>query len=352
VTVDILFRDGQQLTARIGDSADPEDNAYYYLTVDGDDRLYAIAAGTVEDLKSEKDLLHPVEQIQVFSALLDRITVKEAAGTVQKEWALQGKVSDRDAAENWMVTVPFTYPADYDVIKNMRDSAESLRLGIYVGTEKELNLSDYGLDRPKAVLEFHMAEGSTGTVSDAGVYDVSDWEERTVTLALGNPKSEMVDYVLCGGEVYTINHFTVSTFTETEPLATAARYPVATPLNSLESVMVEKQGQETVHYALIHQDTENTDSSEASTARCIRNGEEIPYESFSAAYERLLTVTVSGILKGDYTLREPHTKYTFRTVSAGTHTVELSDYDGMHDAVIMDGHALFYLIKDGMTEMP
>ena len=73
---------------------------------------------------------------------------------------------------------------------------------------------------------------------------------------------------------------------------------------------------------------------------------------FSAAWERLLTVTVSGKLPKDYQPGEPHTKYTFRTVSGGTHTVKLSDYDGMHDAVTMDGHTLFYLIKNGMTELP
>ena len=355
VMAEIFFRDGQHVTVRIGNSADPDDNAYYYLTVDGDDRLYAVAAGTVEDLRSEKELLHPVHQIQIFSALLDKITVQDGEGSVLKEWALQGKVSDQDAAENWLVTAPFTYPADYDVIKNMRDMAESLRLGVYIGTENELNLADYGLDKPTAVLEFHMAEGSTGTVSDAGVYDVSDWEERSVTLKLGSRKTEMVDYVLCGGEVYTINHFTISTFTETDPISTAARYPVATPLNSLESVMVEKQGEETVHYALVHQsgDDETDSGGETTTTdRCIRNGKEIPYDAFSAAYERLLTVTVSGRLKGEYSQREPHTKYTFRTVSGGTHTVELSDYDGMHDAVSMDGHTLFYLIRDGMTELP
>ena len=353
VKAEILFRDGQAVTARIGNSADPEDNAYYYLTVDGDDRLYAVAAGTVEDLRSEKELLHPVTQIQVFSTLLDRITVRNGDGTVRTEWALQGRVSDQDAAENWRVTVPFSYPADYDMIRNMRDAAEDLRLGIYIGKADEANLADYGLDSPTAELEFHMAEGSTGTVSDSGVYDVSDWEERTVTLTLGKQKSEMVDYVLCGGEIYTINHFTVSTFTETEAIATAARYPVATPLNSLESVTIEKQGEETIHYGVLRQGGENGETADTETSnRCIRNGEEIPWEAFEAAYERLLTVTISGRMGGDYTLKDAHTKYTFRTVSGGTHTVELSDYDGVHDAVTMDGMTLFYLIRGGMTELP
>ena len=66
----------------------------------------------------------------------------------------------------------------------------------------------------------------------------------------------------------------------------------------------------------------------------------------------LLTVTVSGKLPEGAEWGETHTKYAFRTVSGGTHTVELCDFDGIHDAVRMDGYCMFYLIKDGMTELP
>ena len=114
---------------------------------------------------------------------------------------------------------------------------------------------------------------------------------------------------------------------------------------------VEKQDTDAVRYII--ERVENTEEATAETEyRCLRNGEEISWDVFSAAWERLLTVTVSGRLPADYTKKETHTKYTFHSVSGGTHTVELSDYDGMHDAVTMDGHTRFYLIKGGMTELP
>ena len=94
------------------------------------------------------------------------------------------------------------------------------------------------------------------------------------------------------------------------------------------------------------------DEETAENVRCMRNGEEISYESFAAAYERMLTVTISGKLPEGFEPRGAHTKYTFRTVSGGTHTVDLCDFDGVHDAVTMDGHTVFYLIKGGMTELP
>ena len=357
VTAEFRFTDGTAVTARIGDSADPDNDAYYYLTVDGDDRLYAIASGTVQDLRMEKSLMHSVPALEIHSALLDRITVRNADGSVRTEWKLKGSVSDQDAAESWMVTVPFAYPADYDAVKNLRSSAEKLRLGTYVDEDSDGNAEQYGLEKPSAIIELHMAAGSTGTVGAGGVYDVQDWEERTKTLTLGSARSEMVDYILYDGAIYTISHFSVSTFTETDALSTAARYPVATPLNSLESVMVERKDGEAVHYALLRQDGEQSEDEAGSagteqTVRCMRNGEEITYEAFAAAYERLLTVTVSGRLPEGFKPGKAEKKYTFRTVSGGTHTVELSDFDGVHDAVTMDGESLFYLIKDGMTELP
>ena len=351
ITAVIRFTDGTEVTAHIGDSADGDENAYYYLTVEGDDRLYAIAAGTVQDLNTERELMHPVHQLEIRGALLDRITVKNGDGSIRQEWALEGQVSDQDAAENWLVKVPYEYPADYDAMKNLRDTADNLTLGIYIGNAEEEALEQCGLAEPSSVIEFHMAAGSTGTVSDAGVYDVTEREEGTETIKVGSAKSDMVAYVQYGDEIYTINHFSLETFTKTNPLSTVARYIAATPLNSLNSVTVEKQDADAVQYTV--ERVENTDGETAETEyRCLRNGEEISWDTFSAAWERLLTVTVSGRLPADYIPKETHTKYTFRSVSGGTYTVELSDYDGMHDAVTMDGHTLFYLIKSGMTELP
>ena len=348
VTAVICFTDGTEVTAMFGDSADSDENACYYMTIAGDDRLFAVASGTVQDLNIEKELLHPSAVPEIYCALLDRITVKNGDGTVRQEWALRGQISDRDAAENWLLTAPTVYPADYDTIRNLRESAENLRLGVYIGEATEEELKSCGLDQPSAVLELHMSAGSTGTVSDLGVYDVVEREERTEILTLGNSKTEMVMYARYRNEIYTISRFSVSVFTETDPLSTLARYVVATPLNSLESISVEREAEE-VRYAIVR--TDETEEAE-STCVCLKNGEEISYEAFEAAWERLLTVTVSGTLPQDWRPKETHTKYTLRTVSGGTHTVELSDFDGMHDAVTVDGHTVFYLIKQGMTDLP
>ena len=34
------------------------------------------------------------------------------------------------------------------------------------------------------------------------------------------------------------------------------------------------------------------------------------------------------------------------------HTLELSEFDALHDAVTLDGCTLFYLIREGIPELP
>ena len=353
VTAVFRYTDGTEMTVHFGNSADPEGNTAYYMSVDGDERLFAVSAGVMEDMNTGVELLHPVPQLEILSALLDRITVRNADGSVRTEWQLKGKITDRDAAENWLLTAPFTYPMDYDAMKNLLETAANFRLGLYIGEANEENLKEYGFEEPSAVLEFHTAAGSTGTVSDLGIYDIRDWEEGTVTVAVGR-KNEMTSYVCYGHEIYANTNLSMTAFLEANPLKSAARYIVITPLTSLESALVEKQGEETDSYMLTLPDQDGADREETTEEayRCEKNGKEISYDAFSAAWERLLTVTVSGKLPDDYQPGAAHTKYTFRTVSGGTHTVELSDYDGMHDAVTLDGYTRFYLIKGGMTELP
>ena len=143
--------------------------------------------------------------------------------------------------------------------------------------------------------------------------------------------------------------FTLSAFTEADPVNTVARYPVLTPLDSLESLTVEENG--TVREYILSE-KEKTEEEEEQTRKCLLDGREIPWESFEAAYDRLLTVTFSGTLPENAQWNEAYKKYTFRTLSGGTHTVTLSDWDGIHDAVTVDGSTLFYLIRGGMTGLP
>ena len=343
VTAIVRTRDGELMTVRIGNAVETEEGSLYYMSVDNGDTLYAVSAGTVQDLRAERELLRPVEQPEILQALLDRITIRDSRGEIEREWRLRGNITDPEAGTDWLITAPFTYPADEESMTTLRTAAAGLRLGAWVGEATEENLEKCGLKEPEWTLELHMAAGSTGTVSEDGVYDVTEREERAETLAVGAERSELVRYVRFGDAVYTMSMIRLSTLLEAEAGETAARYVAPVPWGSLTGITVETAEGET-EYARLSEEGEET--------RWLKNGQEISAEAMEAAYDRLSVVTVSGELPAGTAPGKTDIKYTFRTASGGTRQVELSDFDGMHDCVTLDGYTRFYLIKGGMTELP
>ena len=58
---------------------------------------------------------------------------------------------------------------------------------------------------------------------------------------------------------------------------------------------------------------------------------------------------MSGWLPEGWAAAEaPHTTFTFEATDGETHTLALTTFDALHDAVTLDGCTLFYLIRDGM----
>ncbi len=349
-----LFSDGFSLTIRIGDDSGMEDEDFRFMTVDGDPRLYAVAGSVMEDLNVEPELLHPVVQPEIQISRVDRITILDGNGKTTAEWDLHGEITDSDAAENWQVIQPVRYPADQDQIASLKKNVGNLRLGLYIGEGTAEALSEYGLERPAWEILIHMAAGTTGQITESGAYDVKEWPDQTVRFQIGSPRNEMTDYCLYEGVIYTMNHFTAAALTEINPVETLARYPVTVAQENLSSLEIRKaDGSRTIYELTRSTKQAASENDEPETAvACLRNGEEMDYSVFEAAYERLRVVNVSGQLPDGWQKKETREEYVFRTLSGAVHTVELSEFDAMHDAVTVDGWTLFYLIRGGLDGMP
>ncbi len=353
LTARVLYTDGTEITLRIGDSSGLADQNFRFMTVEGDDRLYALAGSFLEDLQVEQELLHPVEQPEIQTGRLDRITVLDGEGRKTKEWLLQGKITDADAPASWLVSLPVSYPADQDAVSSLKKNVGNLRMGLYVAEATEENLAAYGLDRPQTVLEIHLAAGTTGQVTEDGVYGAVDRAEETLRFCFGNSRNEMTDYVLFGETSYTMNHFTAAAVTELDPADTLARYPVTVPLETLGGLTVERADGTKDEYRLstVSLPPEQEGEGERTAVTCTKNGQEADYEAFAAVYQRWQVVTVSGSLPEGWQKQETEVRMTFTALSGKTHVLELSPYDALHDAVTLDGSTLFYLVKDGMDRM-
>ena len=354
IIANVTFSDGREAVIRIGNDSGLEDEDFRFMTVDGDSRLYAVAGSLVKDLYVEKDLLHPVIQPEIQLGRIDRITVMNGDGTMKAQWELQGRITDRDADSGWQVTYPFLYPASQDRMVTLKKNIGNLRMGIFVADAENADLEQYGLKEPVFILEIHMAQGSTGTVTEHGAYDVRNHPEETIRYLIGNARNEMTDYCLFGSSIYTVNHFTVSAVIGSGPTETLARYPVTLTAENLRSLEIIREGEETVLYELIpgEADEEGAEEGAEKRTKCLKNGKEISAEAFLAAYERWRVVNVSGTLPQGWKKKETKTKFVFSSGQGKTHTVELSDFDALHDAVTVDGQTLFYLVRNSFDEMP
>ena len=347
----ITYTDGTDISLRVGDKG--PGGTWRYLLVRGDDRLFAFSNGSVESLFVNKDTLRKVDQPTLHKARIDQITLTGPEG-VEAQWTLQGRITVADAIDKWQVTAPFTYPADAGAMGNLLSGIANLRLGAYVCPATQEFLTKYGFDTPRLTIDIHQAAGTIGTTNADGAAIATDYPESTVTFAIGGEKNDMIDYVLCGDSIYVSSHFTMGMFIGYDVRTTMSRYPVMTALGNLAKLTI-REGETLTEYALTRTEQvaanneliTDEEGNPVYTVTVTQNGEPADYAAFEAAYNALAMVTVSGTLPSADDLPDPHTTYTFTDVDGTVHTVELSTFDALHDAVIVDGHAAFYLIKGG-----
>lgn len=354
-TVEIAYADDVRCVLRIGDPCELENSSFYYMTVDGDQRLFGLDRGTAMDLIQQRGALYDVTQPTLHKARMNRITfARGAEDEVWAQWTLRGDIGG-DAIDRWMLTAPALYPADGESMDKLLDNLANIRLGAYVDKATEESLREYGFDDPRLILTLHQAAGSIGTTDAEGVVSAVDWPEDEFTLIVGGARNDSVDYVRVEDEIYMTSHYSLQVFMETEPASTVSRYTVPVALGNLTRLTIATGGT-TDEYILTREEqvAENNelvtdeDGNVVYDTRCTRNGEEISYTAFEAAYNNLLLVTVSGQLPTGWEAQEaPHTVFTFEG-GGERHTVELTRFDALHDAVAIDGYAMFYLIQGGM----
>lgn len=347
----ITYVDGVTAHLRIGNPG-VENSAWYYMTVDGDDRLFAFSRGMVEALFVSRESLWPVASPVIHKARIDQVTLTTPGQVLQ--WGLASDITDTDAADKWRILSPFPYPADADAMDLLLSNLVNLRLGAYVGPATEDNLTKYGFESPRLTIDIHMAAGTIATIHAEGAAEAVDYPSATVSFVIGGKRDDLVDYVRFGDAIYVSSHFTLGTFIDYDVSATMSRYPVLTALGNLASLSV-REGDTVTEYILTRteQVAENNELITDAEGNPIydvtvtRNGEPISYATFETAYNALTLVTISGTLPAGEKSSVPHTNYTFTDVDGTVHTVALATFDALHDAVIVDGHAAFYLIKGG-----
>lgn len=351
---EITYADGVRVTLRVGAKAD---TGLRYMLVDGDERLFALDQGTFEALSQTRAELHPVSQPVLHKARMDRVTLWGPEGSVQAEWVLQGDIGG-NAVDRWLLTQPLLYPADGGSMDTLLSNVANLRLGAYVAPATPENLAAYGFDQPRWRIAVHMAAGTIGSTDAQGAYAATDWPESVFTLTVGAARDQDVDYVLVNDVICISSHYSLSTLMDMPPENTLTRYAVPTALGNLKRLTVRTAEGETVFTLAREERVKENNELETDgqgnvryDVTCQRDGTDFSYEAFAAAYNDLLMVRVSGRLPAKWKEQasDPHTIYTFEEWDGTTHTLALAQFDARHDAVCLDGSAVFYLIQGGMA---
>ena len=355
--IDVTYADGQNVVMRIGDKVLGTDMSYAYMLIDGSDSLYVLDQGTVSTLNIDVSLFHDVVQPVIHKDRIDRIILTGADGQPHAAWALNGSITDPDAAAQWMMTYPSVYPADAESIVNLRRNLSNISLGVYVCEATPENMTLYGFDQPRFTIQLHQAAGTVNSVNIMGAVEYLDFPESDLTFVIGGKKSDYVDYLMHDGAIYTASNFTLNVFMSMVPPDTVSRYPVMVACALLDEMTIEHDGVTDV-YRLDRSELYTPSSTMTITGTddaayettVTRNGEEIPFSAFEAAYIRMETVRISGLLPAGWQITEPpHTVFTLVSTAGTRHTIELSRFDAMHDAVIIDGCSMFYIISGGLT---
>lgn len=101
LTVEITYTDGSAICLRIGSKGPLEEDTWYYMTVEGDTRLFALSRGIEEELDVSRAQLYPVTQPTIHQARLDAITFTGEDEEILAQWLLEGEITDSDAAASW-----------------------------------------------------------------------------------------------------------------------------------------------------------------------------------------------------------------------------------------------------------
>ncbi len=347
--VTVTYSDGEKKELRIGSLAPDPEKPQRYCTVSGSDALYTIleadGAPFLRDMASLKDFAQP----SLDGSLLDRIEI-----TGQVEWTLHYTPS------GWQMDAPFSYPLSTARMDALLKKIESMAFAACLGRADRLNLSDYGLDDPVLTVELTQAPTViTGETVDGEPVSVPV-PETVYTLLIGRETGKSGVWVQWQGQVFTASNFLLGFWKELEPQDYLLQNPVNLLINDLTEVRFTRGGiTRGYQVRMVEQITENNQIAVDEYGRVLydcavrRTGEtqDMDTEAFLAWYTRLASLTPDGRLRDGWTPSGASRAEITLTNDHLTRVITLWPYDALHDAIAVDGQALYYIRNTWLDEI-
>ena len=347
--VTVTYTDGEKKELRVGNLTPNEETPQRYCMVSGSDTLYTILEADSAPLLRDMDSLRDFAQPALDGSLLDRIEV-----TGQVEWTLHYTPS------GWQMDAPFSYPLSTLRTDALLKKIESMGFAACLGKAEKLTLSDYGLDAPALTITLTQAATViTGETTEGEQVSVPV-PETVYTLRVGNETGKSGVYVQWQDQVFTASNFLLGFWKELQPLDYLLQTPVNLLVNDLSEVRFTLDGHTYAYQVrMVEQVTENNQIAVDEYGRVLydcavnRAGEtqDMDAEAFLSWYTRLASLAGDGRLPDGWTPSGEKRAEITLVNDHLTRTITLWPYDALHDAIAVDGVALYYIRNTWLNEI-
>ncbi len=347
-TVKVTYQDGETAEILFGDLT-PDESATRYCMKAGDDRIFTVLSEESSLFLYEKDYLRAFEQPGIDPSLLDRIDI---AGDVT--------FGAYYTASGWEMDEPYAYPLSTLRTDQLLEKIGAMGFESLLGDEESLDLAAYGLDQPALTIVLTQAPTVITGENEAGETVAVDVPSVRYVLEIGDETGKSGVYLTWQGGVYKASNFFLGFWKEFSVEDMLLRNPVNLMVNDLNRVSLETDGVSAAYEVrMIEAVTENnqiaTDEYGNILYDCAvrRAGEskDMDAEAFLEWYIRLASLTPSGKLAAGYTVSgEPRAVITLENDRL-TRVIALYPCDLLHDAVAVDGVALYYVSNTWLDQV-
>ena len=185
------YTDGTEITLSVG-SLIPIENPRYYAMVTGRDAIYSVTQDIRDSISRTLENIHPIEQPQVSSRFLDRITISGD--------------TDFDAvrtAEGWQMQKPVAYPLSDAAMETLLQKLDSIRFAGWIGEYDQIDPAAYGLAPARRTMTLYFAETVVTAPDQDGSEHSFSLPANEMSISLGDVRSETSFYMLYEGQVYS-----------------------------------------------------------------------------------------------------------------------------------------------------
>lgn len=353
VRVAVTYVDGEKEELLIGDRAPDDEKPQRYCMLKGDQRLFTVLWADSEALLHDVDSLRDFEQPSLDASLLDRIDV-----TGDIKWSLYYTPS------GWYMDAPFSYPLSPGRVEALLSHVENMGFASCLGEAEKMNLEPYGLDAPALRITLTQAASVISGETVQGESVTLPVDQKTYTLLIGAETGKSGVYVEWNGLVFRASNFLLGFWKELNYQNYLLQTPVNFLTNNLTALTFSFGGSEkSYEVRMVESITQNNQIATDEYGRVLydcavkRAGEEkdMDAEAFLSWYTRLASLSADGELpKGYAPSGESRGRIELKNESV-SRVIEFYPYDALHDALAVDGVALYYVQKtwlDGVADAP